>query len=77
MNWQNLKDDARRLLRRMLRKVARHVPPGLRLVVGVLLMIGGLLAFLPVLGLWMLPLGLLVAALDVRPLWRKFRRRTS
>lgn len=45
---------------------ARHnLPPGMRLLVGILLMIGGLFGFLPVLGLWMLPLGIAIAALDV------------
>lgn len=36
-----------------------------RLVLGVLLAFGGLLAILPVLGLWMLPLGLILIAMDV------------
>jgi len=48
----------------------RRLPPGMRLVVGVLLIIGGLFGFLPVVGVWMLPLGVTVAALDIRPIWR-------
>jgi hypothetical protein len=36
-----------------------------RLVVALLLILGGLFSFLPVLGLWMLPLGLLFIAQDV------------
>jgi len=48
----------------------RHLPPGVRLVVGLGLIVGGVLGFLPVVGFWMLPLGLAVAALDVVPLWR-------
>ncbi|NPD20521.1 hypothetical protein [Alterinioella nitratireducens] len=55
--------------------VRRHVPPGLRLLLGLVLMAGGLLAFLPVFGLWMFPLGVAVAALDVKPLIRWFRAR--
>lgn len=42
--------------------------PGMRAVrilAGVLLVIGGLLSFLPVLGIWMLPLGLALIAIDV------------
>lgn len=42
-----------------------------RVPLAILLIIGGLLAFLPVLGLWMLPLGLLLLAVDIpvlRPL---------
>ncbi len=50
--------------------VRDHVPPGLRLVVGLLLIVGGVFGFLPVLGFWMIPLGILVAGLDVVPLWR-------
>ena len=37
-----------------------------RLVLGVLLLIGGLLGALPVLGFWMIPLGLLVLSVDFR-----------
>ena len=42
-----------------------RVPPVLRSMVGVLLMIGGLFGFLPVLGFWMFPLGLAFIALDI------------
>ncbi|WP_093117490.1 hypothetical protein [Salinihabitans flavidus] len=52
----------------------RALPPGVRLLVGLLLMIGGVLGFLPVVGFWMLPLGVAVAAPDVLPLWRIVRR---
>ena len=38
---------------------------GVRLVVALLLILGGIFSFLPVLGLWMLPLGLLFIAQDV------------
>ncbi|MDG1128157.1 MAG: hypothetical protein P8N68_03575 [Paracoccaceae bacterium] len=60
---------------RFLVRVRRRVPPGLRLVVGLLLILGGVFGFLPVLGFWMIPLGLGVAALDVLPLWRWLRGR--
>jgi hypothetical protein len=56
-------------------RVRQRVPPGGRLILGLLLMVGGVFAFLPVLGLWMIPLGVAVAALDVMPLWRRLRRR--
>jgi hypothetical protein len=36
-----------------------------RLAVAVLLIVGGIFSFLPVLGFWMLPLGLLLIAQDV------------
>lgn len=65
---------ARARLRRLRRKIqvyaARWLPPGLRLLAGMLLMLGGVLGFLPVVGFWMFPLGLAVAALDAVPLWR-------
>jgi hypothetical protein len=36
-----------------------------RLVIAILLILGGVFSFLPILGLWMLPLGLLLIAQDV------------
>ena len=36
-----------------------------RIPIGILLVAGGVFSFLPVLGIWMLPLGLLLLALDV------------
>jgi hypothetical protein len=41
-----------------------------RLVIAILLILGGIFSFLPVLGIWMLPLGLLLIAQDV-PLLQK------
>ncbi|UEM05951.1 hypothetical protein JL101_011125 [Skermanella rosea] len=41
-----------------------------RIPVGVLLVIGGLFSFLPILGIWMLPLGLLLLAQDIPVLKR-------
>jgi hypothetical protein len=61
-------------------RLERHVPsfaarilewlrrPGARLVripLGLLMIAGGVFSFLPVLGAWMLPLGLLLLAIDV------------
>ena len=46
----------------------RLLKDGMRLVrlpVGLLFMIGGFFSFLPVLGVWMLPLGLMLLAVDV------------
>jgi len=45
-----------------------------RTLIGVLLIVAGLLGFLPVLGFWMIPLGLLVLSVDF-PLVRRWRRR--
>lgn len=44
-----------------------------RIVVGVLLIIGGMLGFLPVLGFWMIPLGVFVLSVDFAFI-RKWRR---
>lgn len=56
------------------RKIQVPGSPVLRLVIGILLLIGGLLGFLPVLGFWMIPLGILVLSIDFHPI-RRFRRR--
>jgi hypothetical protein len=48
----------------------------LRIGFGILCILGGFLWFLPVLGLWMLPLGLLILSVDLPPI-RRFRRRTE
>jgi len=48
----------------------------LRKTVGVLLVIGGMLGFLPVLGYWMLPLGLALLSVDwpwARRMYRQLR----
>jgi hypothetical protein len=67
----------RRIRRRVQVWTKRHIPPGVRLLVGLILMGFGVLGFLPVLGFWMFPLGLAVAALDVVPVlrWLKGRKR--
>ncbi len=68
-----------RRIHRQFDRIQRKVPfsarllewlrrPGARLVrvpLGILLMLGGIFSFLPVLGIWMLPLGLMLLALDI------------
>ncbi len=46
----------------------------LRTLIGVLLVFGGVLGFLPVLGFWMVPLGLLVLSHDSHFVRRQRRR---
>ena len=46
----------------------------LRMVLGLLLIVGGILGFLPILGFWMVPLGLLVLSHDSALIRRKRRR---
>jgi hypothetical protein len=48
----------------------------LRVGLGLLAVFGGFLGFLPVLGFWMLPLGLLILSIDFPPI-RRFRRRAT
>lgn len=51
--------------------------PSSRLVrfpLAILLVLGGLLSFLPILGLWMLPLGLVLIAQDIPPLQKPVAR---
>ncbi len=47
-----------------------------RIGLGSLLVLGGIFSFLPVLGLWMLPLGFLVLSQDL-PFVRRWRRRAT
>ncbi|MGE0008575.1 MAG: hypothetical protein AB7S92_23725 [Parvibaculaceae bacterium] len=48
--------------------------PVVRVMLGGVLILGGILGFLPVLGFWMVPLGLLVLAVDI-PMARRLKRR--
>ncbi|RMI22204.1 hypothetical protein [Sinorhizobium meliloti] len=50
--------------------------PALRVLIGVLLVFGGVLGFLPILGFWMVPLGLLVLSHDI-PSMRRRRRKLA
>ncbi|KQX42820.1 hypothetical protein ASD04_02335 [Devosia sp. Root436] len=58
---RRIPDFAARLLQRIRRPEARWI----RIPLGLLLVLGGIFSFLPVLGIWMLPLGLLLLALDL------------
>ncbi len=53
-----------------------HVPgpKPVRIAIGVALVLGGMLGFLPVLGFWMIPLGLVVLSVDSFRV-RRLRRR--
>jgi hypothetical protein len=50
--------------------------PLLRMGMGVILVLGGIFGFLPVLGFWMIPLGLAILAVDFPPVRRLQRRLT-
>ena len=51
-----------------------HLPFGVRTALGLLAMAGGVLGFLPILGFWMFPLGIVLVALDIPPLRRRVLR---
>jgi hypothetical protein len=48
----------------------------LRIPIGLLLVVGGFLGFLPVLGFWMVPVGIAVLSVDI-PAVRRFRRNAT
>lgn len=56
-------------------KGKRHLPPLLRAFFGLCLMVMGVFGFLPVLGFWMIPLGLALMATDIPPLQRWLKKR--
>lgn len=73
-------DNGKAILRRAFRQLEHEVPGKVgrvlrslrhpdsrwvRIPVGVLLVLGGIFSILPFLGIWMLPLGLLLIAYDV------------
>jgi len=71
-NWKDRLADG---MRKVYCWGEENVPPGLRLILGLLLMVCGVFGFLPILGFWMLPLGAVLAALDIPPLRRRLHRR--
>ena len=69
-----LQRKIRRFSYRVLSWGKNRLPPGVRSIVGVLFMVGGVFGFLPILGFWMLPLGLALIALDLPPLRKPIER---
>ena len=67
MNKAELKRRVADYTFRTVRWGQNHVPPGVRSLIGLLFMVGGVFGFLPVLGFWMLPLGVAFVAMDVPP----------
>lgn len=59
-------------------KRLRKAPGTIRVAIGVLLVVGGVFGFLPVLGFWMIPLGLAVIFIGsplVKRTWSRLRSR--
>lgn len=63
-----------RAVRGPLRTLRKPSLRWVRIPAGILLLMGGMLWFLPVLGLWMIPFGLLLLAEDYPPIQRPLRR---
>ena len=81
MTFESSSEDvALRQQRRRIKVFGRQVtmPQSrpLRILIGVLLVLFGCLGFLPVLGFWMIPLGVLVLSYEFAGI-RRFRRRTA
>ncbi len=56
------------------REKVLRLPKPVRILTGTLLVLAGLVGFLPILGFWMVPVGLAVLAIDI-PLARKLVHR--
>jgi hypothetical protein len=69
---ERLIDRLPRFLRSSVRRLRQPSLIWLRIPAGILLIAGGLLSFLPILGLWMLPLGAMLLSDDLSALrsWR-------
>ncbi len=65
---ERLIDRLPRFLRSSIRWLRKPPMIWLRIPAGFLLIVGGLLSFLPILGLWMLPLGAILLSDDFRSL---------
>jgi hypothetical protein len=72
--FERIQQKLPRPVSRFLRWLRKPSSRWVRIPVGILLIIGGILSFLPILGLWMLPLGLLLLAQDLPFLQRPMRR---
>jgi len=67
---QSWKNRLMKVLRKAYSWGQEKIPRGLRLVVGLLLIAGGIFGFLPILGFWMVPVGAMFVAMDIPPLRR-------
>lgn len=69
---ERLTDRLPRGLQTTIRWLRKPSSRWVRIPTGFLMIVGGVLSILPLLGLWMLPLGLLLLAEDIPPLarWR-------
>jgi hypothetical protein len=75
--FRDLEREVPDKLARMLRRLRHPDARWIRIPAGVLLVLGGIFSILPVLGIWMLPFGLLLLAYDVPILREPVARFTS
>jgi len=68
--FKHLEQEVPESVGRQIRNLRHPHARWIRIPVGLLLIIGGVFSILPLLGIWMLPLGLLLIAYDV-PLLRR------
>lgn len=61
----------------VLKRGERHIPPVVRGLLGLVLMLLGTLGFLPILGFWMIPLGLALLASDIPPFRRWLKQQIN
>ncbi len=55
----------------------KNITFGVRSLLGVLLIVGGIFAFLPILGIWMLPVGIAFISVDFALIHRHFRKKSG
>jgi hypothetical protein len=72
--FSKLKTAFIHVLRRATDWSQKRLPWGLRSVLGVIFLVLGVFGFLPVIGFWMIPVGVALIALDVPPWRRRLRR---
>ncbi|MBD0416569.1 hypothetical protein [Oryzicola mucosus] len=72
----SLRDAPPRRIRIFGREIAMPQSRGLRIAIGVLLIFCGFFGFLPILGFWMIPVGVLVLSYEFAMI-RRYRRRTA
>ena len=70
----SLQHRAKAFSYRVLAWAKTKLPLGIRSLVGLLFMSGGVFGFLPILGFWMFPLGLALIALDLPPTRKSIER---
>jgi hypothetical protein len=74
--FKHLEQEVPDRIARQIRNLRHPRAQWIRIRVGLLLILGGVFSILPVLGIWMLPLGLLLIAYDVPFLRRPVGRFT-